>query len=187
MSLLDTITSPPVLAIGAAVGVAILLMGNNSSGGGSVGASPDAAIAYNIAAMDHVSGQAAISAELEANRFQADVSKQANVLGFMRALSADRTVLASKRMEVEGGITSQMFAGQTAILLDQQANRNRLDMAWVAADVRKAELNTQVYLAQIQAKTTRNANWLNFNTQNHAISADVTKSLWGGMGSKIGG
>lgn len=187
MSLMDTITSPPVLIGGAVIGAVILLMGSAGNGGGSPVASPDAALAFNIAAMGHVTQQADISADLEKARFQADVSKQANVLGFMRALNSDRTVLASKRMEVEGGITSGMFAAQSAIIIDQQQNTNRLSLAWVAADTERLRINAAVTLAQIQAKTTRNANWLNFNTQNHAISADVTKSMWGGMGSRIGG
>jgi len=151
------LSNPLVLAAGAGIGLIILL---NAGGGGSSEASPaaiNAASVNNQAAMRAVTDQANISAGVEKARFNADVSKQANVLSWIKNADDNQTQVALQTMRSQQAIAQSSIASHTAIVVDQQQNNARLGMAWMAARTERDKINASVTIAQIQAKTARKA------------------------------
>lgn len=129
------LTNPWVLAGGVAFGLVLLL--NKSSGGGSsanASAQMSYAAAVNSAAMDYVTNQAAIAADVTKTRIAADAQTQAIATAGMMNLASARISANVENNHVNAGIVSTALQNMTAIQLDRQSNANRIAMAYVAKD-----------------------------------------------------
>lgn len=150
--------SPPVIIGGLILG-GVILMANSGHGaapsastGGTDPAVLNATVAMNQSAGQNQVELANISATLGAANLSADVAKQANILQYLQGINNNNTVIATKRIDSQAGITNNIIASNTAIAVDIANNQNRLSMAYVSADVANRASSNQLAIANVQAK-----------------------------------
>lgn len=159
----DALSNPYVLAGGALIGV-FLLMNAGKASAGTSGNAPvinpgysSAAQAYNIAATQEVTKQAALSYHLAEVRVDADVTKSVATLATIKAFSDNERQSHIQSLISNAGIINTQLTTQAAVTMDLNNNATRLTLG--TQDVQKTVIqsNAAVQIAHDQAKAQRTA------------------------------
>lgn len=153
--------SPPVIIAGVVVGVAILLFNKGSGSPASSGtntqnnpialATINAATQQNIAAMGNQVSLAQVAANSGAAMYQQDTVRQAQVLSYLTNINNNNTAISMGINQSQAGITQASIASSTALALDIANNNERLNEAYISANVATGAQQAAVAQATIAA------------------------------------
>lgn len=157
--LMKMLTSPPIIIAGAAIGAVLLIMGANKGGGSSSsGDAPGygtavlgATVQMNQAAMQAQTAQMQINANLGAEQYGQDTQRQANLLGFLANIGNTNAVLTGQIAEANAGITNNSITQSFGYATDVNNNMERLNEAYISANVAQAGDRSNVEIAGINA------------------------------------
>jgi hypothetical protein len=155
MSVMDTLTNPWVLGIGAALGVVLLMRG---SAGEDNGASTSAL--YSPAFLtDQMRTNAALvqtslqtASVLEGKRIDASTTRDIAALSTLASLANTGAVERSKLAETRNATIRAIATTNAAVVIDQQQNFARLGMTWIASSTEKYKADISLATAKVQAK-----------------------------------
>ena len=157
----STFKNPWVWGGGAAIGLVLLL--RTSPANATVSSNMDAvnpvvmsnAIAANSAAMGANIEMARIQGELGAIAFQTDLAKQANFLGYLKAIDDNNRMVEMQRSVSQAGVTQALIQSSTAIIVDQSNNATRLAMAYEETAQAQINADKDVQVARYQYKAAK--------------------------------
>lgn len=157
--LMKMLTSPPIIIAGAAIGAVLLIMGANKGGGSSSSSDAPgygtavlgATVQMNQAAMQAQTAQMQINANLGAEQYGQDTQRQANLLGFLANIGNTNAVLTGQIAEANAGITNNSITQSFGYATDVNNNMERLNEAYISANVAQAGDRSNVEIAGINA------------------------------------
>lgn len=177
-SFMSTLFSPPVMIIGAGIGLVILLMNSSSSvaNAGVQTADPNvlsATVQMNQIAANSQVQLAQISAQSGAATDQVNLQSQGQVLGFLENISNNNAMINQTIATTQAGITNNQITTSASLAADINNNVTRLSLAQQQAQVSMDQTQAGVNIATIQA--------------NAAKSIATTNAVAGVLGNVISG
>lgn len=181
------LSNPWVLGGGAALGVVILLMSNTGRGGSTPGyIDPNALLSLNElqagqakAGQDYSANMAEIAAGLSGQLASLRTSENISIVNALSNMNAVIFAAGAQQQETMAGVARSRIESQTALVMDRNQNRVRLETSYVAADTSKFMASRDV------EKTEVAANAANFNSILQSQSAALAAVL-GFAGNVVG-
>lgn len=182
MDIAKTLSNPWVLGIGVAVGAVMLLArsggGSSGSGGGYYSEAYLSDVTRTNAALMQTSINA--GAGLEGKRIESQTALGLAALSTVSALANVSAVERTKMAESRAGVVRTFAASNAAVMIDQQQNFARLGMTYANVDLQKRLSADRVTIANIEAKTQRNANmWGGISSIAKTVTEGAAKAIIG--------